>query len=305
MFIFDLPGPQFIALYIVLMVAGIVWASKTQKLATAAGKSDIPEPDDVSYDELAFLADGPAGLAQAVLAKLVQAGALTIVDDKVTAKSGAALDISSFERKVVSAVAARPHSRADFLKLVASSTAALEDRAIRAGWMQEPTSRQKFTPSFPLFLIVLIGIVKIIVGISRDKPVTILVILTIITFFVACAWTSAPKVTRRGRDMIARWREKNTGLRETIKADPSVLNATDVGLGIALFGLAAVPIAAGTDVRKFFGPQATSTSSGVDGASTSGSTSCSGSSDSGGSSDGGGSCGGGGGCGGCGGGGGD
>lgn len=305
MFIFDLPGPQFIALYIVLMVIGIVWASRAQKLATAAGSSEMPEPDDVSYDELAFIADGPAGLAQAVLAKLVQDGVLSIVDGKVAAKTGAALDISSFERKIVSAVAAKPHTRSEFLKLVASSTAAPEDRAMRAGWIQEPTSRQKFTPSFPLFAIVLIGIIKIIVGISRDKPVTILVILTVITFFIACAWTSAPKVTRRGRDMVARWREKNSGLRETIRADASVLNASDIGLGIALFGLAAVPIAAGTDVRKFFGPQAASSTSGVDSFPSTGGSSCSGSSDSGGSSDGGGSCGGGGGCGGCGGGGGD
>ncbi len=132
---------------------------------------------------------------------------------------------------------------------------------------------------------VLMGIVKIGVGLSRGKPVSFLVVSCIIATVVALiAFARRPHRSRRGDAVLKQLQERYRDYKD-LKLTYPTLTPQQVALGIGLFGMTALAGTAMADLEKTLRPP-----SSADG----GSGGC-------GSSCGGGGCGGGG-CGGCGGG---
>jgi uncharacterized membrane protein YgcG len=133
--------------------------------------------------------------------------------------------------------------------------------------------------------------IKIAIGLSRNRPVSFLVLLAIGFFAVAAVMTRGRRTVLGDRvlgDLTALF----DALRE--RADELRPNTTtgELALLMAVFGVGAVPVGAFPFVRAFIRPATTNTSScGTSGCGSSSGSSCGG---------GGSSCGGGG-CGGCGG----
>jgi hypothetical protein len=139
-------------------------------------------------------------------------------------------------------------------------------------------------------------LVKVMVGLSRDKPVGFLVLASVATTILSFAvFSRRPHRTRRGDAALRGLQSKNATLRTNVlQVGPEALV-----LGVALFGLSFL----GDSNLEFLSKALRPRNSGSFGTSGCGGSGCGGGSSCGGSSCGGGGCGGGcGGCGGCGGG---
>lgn len=140
--------------------------------------------------------------------------------------------------------------------------------------------------ALPMLLVVGFGLLKVQVGIDRDRPVLVLIGLIVIACLLALVSARPIRLTGRGRRLLATARRAQAALRVAASRDHKRLEPADLCLAYALFGAAFLR---DTALGRALGPQATS------------SPAQSGSSCGGGGCGGGGSCGGGGGGGGCGG----
>ena len=145
----------------------------------------------------------------------------------------------------------------------------------------------RWAPTLLMAAVFILGAAKVIVGVSRDKPVGFLVVMCIVAA-VAAALLLRPIVrTLRGERLLRRLR----GERRDLKSSQELLSRPpqDVAWGLAHFGIGAMAMStgAGADLYRWMTPQTSGSGCG-------GTTGCGG-------DGGGGGCGGG--CGGCGGGG--
>ncbi|MBL0916340.1 MAG: TIGR04222 domain-containing membrane protein, partial [Sphingopyxis sp.] len=119
----------------------------------------------------------------------------------------------------------------------------------------------------PFALLLLIGGIKLLVGLSRDKPVSVLVILLVITLMFAIGrWRSTDNQTRAGRMALAEARKKHDRLRRAPTTG-------ETGMAVALFG---TTVLAGSAYAAFHQWRAPSNSSGGDSSSSSSDSGCSG-----------------------------
>ncbi|TWT86567.1 hypothetical protein Mal64_33930 [Pseudobythopirellula maris] len=133
----------------------------------------------------------------------------------------------------------------------------------------------------------LLGVAKLVGGISRDKPVGWLVVSVVVMTIVYALIASMPRQTRTGKRLLKQLQRKREVLKLRAEQKTSGLGAEELALAVGLFGLSACHA---PELKQF--QRSLSTTAAINGG-------CSASGCGGDGSDGGGGCGGG--CGGCGG----
>ncbi len=175
-----------------------------------------------------------------------------------------------------------------------------EERLIEQG-LHYSREQQQSLRSFPSWLfgsLFVFGIIKVFVGVDRDKPVAFLAIFSVITFavfFLIRKWM--PTRTQRGDQALARMFDEYDALKATASTHTSALSSSDAMLALCLFGPTLFSTGPVADYALLSRPPREG-GSGCGGSSCGSSSGCGG-----GDGGGGGGDGGGGGCGGCGGGG--
>lgn len=167
--------------------------------------------------------------------------------------------------------------------------AQIRSRPESLGLMMSPEQERLawLAPLLLTMLVPLLGVIKIGVGMSRNRPVSFLVLLVIGSLFLfVMVLRRRTSSTRAGDHFLKTSRKAMAALKATSETSSSGLTPGDVALAFALFGPAALTGSNLSRVRTWYTPPVTSSSS------SSCSSSCGGSSC-------GGGCGGGG-CGGCG-----
>ncbi|CAN5445212.1 TIGR04222 domain-containing membrane protein [soil metagenome] len=284
-------GPEFLALFIGLLAA-IVGINLIVRTLLRGGS--MPVEDTLTPSELGYLQGGKHRLFLTVMTDLVRRGHLKTTPNQILPGTPLPRDENSLEREVVEQLQSRGLKKA--ATFVTIDTKPLHESLAERGLLVSSGrgSMIVLLNVIPLLVLLGFGIAKINVGIARDKPVTFLVILCVVTFFIIMATTFKPFLTASGRRLLKERRRHHIGLRGG--ANDFNDSNPQVPLAVALFGVAALELGAFGDLRTLMKPLPGSGFVGT-GASSSGCTSSSGCS----SGDGGG----GGGCGGCGGGGGD
>ena len=276
----DWTGPEFLTLYLALLIGLTVFAFVLRGVLRRAGAARA-NAGKLGVLDTAYLAGGAARCVDAAVAELHERGALHW-------NAGTHL----FEKRPPrQALDAQLQSAADALasSLDTGTTwtgrirADLERRGL---WHRgEDLRRTGLWATMPLWLLLGFGLAKIAVGVQRERPVTALAMLCAITFVLALFLIfQRPGATGAGRAALERRRAEHRASGRT--------NGTGIGLAVALGGtalLADTALAGYHDLRRPTG------SSSSDSGSSSSSDSSSDSGDSGGGSS----------CGGCGGGGGD
>jgi uncharacterized protein (TIGR04222 family) len=290
----DLTGPQFLLFYIAAMAAATILAALLRR---PAGSGDDIAGRRITVDpyEAAYLRGGPRQAIETAIAMLVQIKALKAL------KANRALSISGplpanahwFEQSLYSKVGPPPGiniSAACQSSLMNSSTHRIAENLKKYGLII-PDSRWR--PRLAISMLALIatvalGVAKIQVGLSRGRPVGILVFLVIVTAIIALGFFFArPPVTKLGKRALEQLRQENAALEATARTEPQRLATGDVALALGLFGISA--LAFNDDSWTDLTTALRSSSSSSSGGSSCSSSSCGG----------GGGCGGGG-CGGCG-----
>ena len=278
----DWRGPEFLALFLLLMViaaaASVFLRVRQRNREAQAGGMGLGEPDVWS---LAYLAGGPQRLIDTAVAELNRLGFVQWnAANRLPEVVGNELPDDPLLRTVHGAI--RQRSLSSLLAVIKSG----QMEAIRKGLQQRGwwfSSEQALqicrTSALPFALVTGLGIVKIAIGISRDKPTAFLVVLTLICAIIALVvYFKRPGISPKGQQVLAAQQQKH-------RLGARAHRDEQVALAVALAGTAVLAGTAMAGYHELRRPSASDSSS---------SGGCSSDSGSGG--------GGGGGCGGCGGG---
>jgi uncharacterized protein (TIGR04222 family) len=292
----DMKGPEFLGFYAILMTVTVLGALLL-RYVLRPGENAATEPLD-PY-QVACLAGGVEGAIQAAAASLVHRGAIEVGplsdlgnssrDIRLSVRHGSPEDANELEQRIVAACDNSYGSRFGYVCSYAKPAAEKIQHRLEAWGLLVPSDgiqACRWVPALLMLVTVGLGIAKIIVGVQRNRPVNILVIMVISFAFAAFCFFKRPHRTHAGSALLKTLKSENSKLREKRYLPEHLLGPEQIALTAALFGLPT--IATGEmlllpDAWKFRnGPPLT------------GSSGCSG------GSCGGGGCGGGG-CGGCGG----
>jgi uncharacterized protein (TIGR04222 family) len=279
---FDFAGPGFLAFF------AVVWLLSF--LVAKALYSPRPDPEpgaqlpELKAHELAYLAGGPELFTSSVITGLVDRGVMAY--DAGTERvhlgplSHSAID--AVEEPLWERICGEGGCALAELQECARDLSVMTAARLKALGLHD--GRVAVVPLLVALLAPALGVIRIGVGVLRDKPVGILVMLCVLAATVAARQFCAPRPrTARGEAVLARLRERHAQLPQELAAgSPVVPHAAS--LAVALFGVGVLSSTALAQLAPALAPSATAGG----GQGTGGGDGC-----------GGGGCGGGG-CGGCG-----
>jgi len=301
-------GPEFLTFYISLVVMGIALAAWL-RFSLCLVSANINQQPDLNTYEIAFLAGGNHRLIMAAITSLVKQGYVEVLKEKspfgrtqsklvVTGKIDAIAD--PVEKAVAQDILATDGAIEQVFRKSTGMKDSIRARLEQLGLFLSDAQALKaqIYPSLIVVILLGIGLCKMAVGISRDKPVGLLLICIFGLLVLGARFFVKPQRSRYGEIIFKDLRNRLQPLKTANSSDSELV------LAVAFFG--ATVLMADTalaDLYQMLTPTAVASSgsdggsggsSGSDGGSGGGSDGGSGGSD--GGSDGG--CGG---CGGCGG----
>jgi uncharacterized protein (TIGR04222 family) len=282
---FDLRGPEFLLFYfffsLVVILAIVI-------LRRRAESGDAPKTDLGDPYLIAYLRGGENEALRVAVISLVDRGLLVMNDQRIRRADHVTNSMAPhpIEYEVLRKFSVQGEAASIFkddrLKVAFQP---YRQKLENAGLLPDAEARQARWIRFLLAFMALCGVgaIKIEIGLSLDRPVGFLIGMMIVAIIVA-AFASFPRLTARGKAMLADIRNLCSGLKTRVTSLSPGSAPAELAMFAAVFGVGALAATPFAYARTLF-PQATSSSSCG--------SSC-------GSSDGGGGCGGGG-CGGCGG----
>jgi uncharacterized protein (TIGR04222 family) len=186
---FDLRGPEFLKLYALLMAGGCIAAGLLRRLLRGPGGE--PDAFDLQLDpyDAAYLNGGADAAITAAVATLLHRGDLKLRVGSLLERTGIQVPhgLHPVERAVFSNVSdstttSPPRLREIVRPYITSPT--LEARELIVPESRKPLIR--FATLLPMLAVLTIGTMKIMVGLSRNRPVGFLVMLCLATRSSAC-----------------------------------------------------------------------------------------------------------------------
>jgi len=295
--IFDLRGPDFLGFFFWFALVMFIGAFVLRRILISGVRAGPLDRDGLDAYDLAFLAGRQKRATDAAIVALMKRHLIAVTDsgNVQLLQQPEALGLHPVELSLVDNLAVNKSLHLHTFRIQAGSVLAGIQEKLEGQSLIFKPSQARLTQMLPLFAalaVPMMGLIKIMVGISRDKPVMFLVLGSIATLVGAIAlFARVPFRTGAGEALLKKMRLENRTLRTRCNA----AGAPDFALpmAVALFGMAPLAGTPYAPVRKQLAPAGGDSGSFW---STSGS-SCGGSSGCGGGGSG---CGGGGGCGGCG-----
>lgn len=275
----NLSGPDFLTLYLqlaVLSVAVAVWLRSRLKRSTQAAITPIPQ---LNPEEMAYLAGGAEQVVNLAIVNLVQQGCVKPVPAtrSFVLQTAPSRQATAIERAVAQLI--QKYEKVQQVQIQAPKATdinaqieRLQVRLQNLGLLMSraQADRVRWLSGLPIWALLLLGLAKVGVGISRGKPVVFLILLCILTGMIGLWFLKTPRRTPAGDQELRHLQSQYRG-------------SPEVAISFALLG---AEVLVGGELQNLRQSLVPPSSSGSD----SGSSGCSG-----------GSCGGGGGCGGCGG----
>lgn len=245
----NMQGRDFLALYGALLV--------TATLLGLAARRLLKQPDNgVSADgltpyEVACLAHNRAAAVNAAVCALLHEGRIAIMKQEKRSFFGKKSEIyfvpgvlqdepaDPLERVVVQAVddpAARQtlatiHAAAD------DAAQAIRDRLQEKGLLESAATAAaaRWTPVLIMLAVLLLGLLKVGIGIHRDKSVLFLIVLCVATGIIMAIFSRRPRRSRAGARVLRQLQSAHQRLSQPF--DPAPYTANDVALAAGLFGV--------------------------------------------------------------------
>lgn len=245
---FDLRGPEFL-LFFALCFAGAIGVR-------IFARRWLGEPQSTQHGYtnpygIAFLAGGAEAAIRAAVAALFHAGLVEVQDHTVSAVTGsqAALSLAGV-RPTGMAVDAFPHAVLQKLRgrrcsqLELESVCRLELQSLRqslvhAGLLPSDQALRRLRVfDFIGWAVLLMGVIKVGVGLHRDKPVALLV-MGLIAGAIVWAITSIRNndSSQRAKALLRDLQWDHVALKTTAFAQPEQVGPDDIALAYGLFGV--------------------------------------------------------------------
>ncbi|HJU69040.1 MAG TPA: TIGR04222 domain-containing membrane protein [Gemmatimonadaceae bacterium] len=243
--ILDLPGPQFLSLYLGLLgIAGPVAIFLRHWLRRPGGSVDVRFLKLRPF-EIGYLAGGDRQAVSAMVASLAKDNVVTVGEREPTIIVAGPLPAGSdtVERALLGLLGTGPTTIERTTEAATSTLMPVRRKLMdlgllipeRASWMP------RVIPALVLVAVLLLGIAKIMIGVSRDRPVGFLVGLCLLVAGGA-TWllVAGPQRSLLGDKVLDRLRSANAGLQQTAAVKPDRLSSDDLGLAVGLFGASAI-----------------------------------------------------------------
>jgi uncharacterized protein (TIGR04222 family) len=264
-------GPQFLAAYWLVLALAVGYALASRWLMRRTrGSAPDAGGTALGLHEVAYLAGGPRRVAEAAVARLVEAGALR------PARRGT-VQVVRTDTRVADPVDLAVLTTADRLgtpavnRLVLAVAgqdvlAGVRSRLVARGLLVEPSvarARLRLAVA-PLVVLLVVGLARCVNGILLDRPVGWLVLQLMLTatLVVLLGRRREPQRTARGQQALDETRQRHRSQGSAAFAADASLAAGAGGL-VALGGLMAFP---DNDIRSALLPRSSSGWSGDGGA---------------------------------------
>jgi uncharacterized protein (TIGR04222 family) len=206
----DWTAERFLALYIVVTLGAFgVSVLLREWIGQNAPGGD---PRGLNVLDLAFLAGGPGRTADTVLVLLLDAG-IAAVDQT---GSQVTIDLSAAPLPMIlrwlPAQISGIMTRRGFREAIQPQLDSIRDGLARNGFGLTADDRECLVQATMACLAVpiLLGVAKVCVGVSRDRPVGILIVLILVTLALGIKiLTSPPLRTRAGKAALDDWSDRN------------------------------------------------------------------------------------------------
>lgn len=206
----DMPGPDFIVLYLKLAALAVVTTLVWRRLIQPA--SSVPTPSGAGLDPLALalLSGGRPRLVDAGVASLLASGHVRVAAQKQR------LDIVMPAPPVPAApldtllqVIAREPDTAALVPHLGPIAAPVEARLRQRGLIDGPDERRQLRWSaIPVWAVIALGVAKILLSLGRDRPNGFLIAATVVLAIFAVALASHRRAhTAAGARLLARLRK--------------------------------------------------------------------------------------------------
>lgn len=270
-------GTAFLILYGALLILALALAAIIPGRVRPAGHGGAVTDED----SLAFLSGHAPRMLEAAVARLLASGALVVQGGKRFLRGDGTGGTGAIDRALLAVP--MPASWGAFERAIRPHVEPIERRLIGNGLFLDKAEawRIGLIAALPLLMLFAFGAAKLMIGLSRDRPVGFLIAFLVVTLIaILCRIFAIDRRTERGTLALAEARVRHERLRRA----PTT---AETGTAVALFGTVVLAGSAFAMLHQMRAPSDSGASGGGDGGSSGG--------------DGGGCGGGGGGCGGCGG----
>ncbi|AKQ69858.1 hypothetical protein A176_006770 [Myxococcus hansupus] len=236
----NLPGPQFLKVFMALSLGAMALGFTLRWLLRAPGGSLQPLPATWDPFEVAMLS-GPKAVVHTALAKLLHQKALKVEDGLLVTTGAQSKFASPVERLVHEAIKEQEDSNDKLVERVQPAFGRLKRNLSQRGWLVSGTQAlwARWLPPLPMLFVLLLGFSKILLGVERGKPVLFLCLLCVagvvgLVILMRPVWTS-----RLGASVYRTLREEQRPLQESSRGaeSPQALSSNALCLAVALYGL--------------------------------------------------------------------
>lgn len=272
----DWRGPEFLQLYLLLAAAALLfslgwrlWQRHRPQVASS------PQAQEPPIWQLAYLNGGPRGVVDSAAASLYESG---LIGWDANRREITRLSQETPDDPMLRALL--PHLAGPATRTGTAEKSSLIERIreqlVRLGWWLAPDAARHIAwiSALPWWLLSALGVLKIGIGIARDRPVALLVLLVILSLVVALAFQfSRPGISAAGRRALAHFRGRHAVAARAPRAG-------QLGLAVALGGTAVLAATGFADYHTLRHPpssgDASGDSSSSDGGSDGGGSGCGG-----------------------------
>lgn len=223
----DWHGPAFLLLYLTLFLVALVMALILPRHIRPSGRFGAALDDDA----LAFLTgQGPPRMLEAAVARLLASGTLVIEDGKRFLRGDDAGGHGALDCALLAVP--MPANWGELARAAIPHVAPVERRLMASGlWMDKSEIRRiGLIAALPFIGLFGLGIAKLLVGLSRDKPVGFLTAFLVVTAIATLIRIfSVDRRTDAGIEALAAARRRH----ERLKRAPTTV---ETGTAVALFG---------------------------------------------------------------------
>lgn len=247
--VFNLTGPEFLVFYLALLAGGgIACLLLRQALRFSLGRRADPSDSELMAlrpEEVAYLSGGAELAVQAALVSLAQRK-LVEPDSRtqtLTLKGSPPNDAPSLERALGFAFGKGPRTVRSLTADARPYLALIRKRLIDLGLIvpDETAWLPILVPALVGVGVILVGVIKILIGLSRNRPVGFLVMLVALAIYAFVQmWRNPAERTVQGDRLLAKLRDRSHGLESSVKLQPDRLAPTDLALAVGIFGPAVI-----------------------------------------------------------------
>ncbi|WP_428964660.1 TIGR04222 domain-containing membrane protein [Micromonospora fluostatini] len=233
-------GPVFLGIYLTAVAVVAVGAAvdRARILAGPTGR-----PDHLDAQQVAYLAGGAQRALWAALSGLRASGIVGVSPDRRLAASGSLpaggtpLDVAVHRAAYRRRTARELHLDAE----VGAALTTLRDTLRQRGLLLTPAQRQRLrTGGIVLFGLEALGWIRVVAGLTNDRPVGFLIASLILTAVLAVVFFLAPRQTQAARAALRAQRRQHAHLTPTAAPAYATYGAAGAAMGVALFGTASL-----------------------------------------------------------------